>query len=471
MWEQIRANHRRSVMLIAGLAVILALMGFSIGFIFAGPEGGVIGVLVAVVVWLVQLLLAYAGGEKLLISGLGARQLTKEDSPRLFNVVEEMVIASGLGYVPRILLIDDPAPNAFAIGTKPESSAVAVTSGLMYRLTRDELQGVIAHEIAHLKNRDVEFMTVAGVMLGTIIILSEVLWRSLRYGGRVGGRGSSRGNAAQAQAVMLVVALVVAILGPFMAQILYFATSRKREYLADACAAQFTRYPDGLASALLKIERAAGAMSVSRALAPMFIINPRLSATDADPADNLFSTHPATHKRVKVLRAMAGAGLAAYEEAYRATLHKGLLGTRSLAEAERVELRPPSDEGPLESRQDTAATTQRLHGFIPVKCECGMEMRVPPLFEDDEMVCIRCGRKNPLPSASDRYKAHFGLGKSPDDAAQADDAPTDYQRKGTGWESFRCSCGATVQIGPTFQAPRARCAKCRRMINILPFGV
>ena len=189
-------------MLIAGLAVILALMGFCTGYIFGGPEGGVIGVAVAVVIWLVQLLLAYAGGEKLLISGLGARQLAKEDSPRLFNVVEEMVIASGLGYMPRILLIDDPAPNAFAIGTKPESSAVAVTSGLMHRLSRDELQGVIAHEVAHLKNRDVEFMTVAGVMLGTIIILSEIMWRSLRYGGRVGGRSSSRGNAAQAQAVI-----------------------------------------------------------------------------------------------------------------------------------------------------------------------------------------------------------------------------------------------------------------------------
>ena len=147
-----------------------------------------------------------------LLAGSGAHEIQKDDSPRLFNVVEEMVLASGLGYTPRIYLIDDPAPNAFAIGRKPGSSAVAVTTGLLHRLNRDELQGVIAHEIGHLKNQDVKFMTLAAVMLGSIVMLSEIFLRSLRFGGRSSRRSESRGGGGQAQLILLVIAIAFAIL-------------------------------------------------------------------------------------------------------------------------------------------------------------------------------------------------------------------------------------------------------------------
>src|SRR5207247_7236494 len=140
-----------------------------------------------------------------------AKELQRDDAPQLFNIVEEMKLASGLPFMPRLHLIDDPSPNAFAIGNKPENSAIAVTTGLLHRLNRDELQGVIGHEIGHLKNRDVQFMTLAAVMLGSIVILSEIIWRTMRFGGRARSRSNSRGGG-QAQLIILVVALLFAVL-------------------------------------------------------------------------------------------------------------------------------------------------------------------------------------------------------------------------------------------------------------------
>ena len=240
MWEQIAANRRRSAVLIAGMAVILVLVGYATGELLVGPGAGVLGLAFALVIWGGMMLAYFTNAEGILMHGAYARELTREDSPQLFNVVEEMCLASGLGFTPRIHLIDDPAPNAFAVGRKPDTSAIAVTTGLMYRLNRDELQGVIGHEVGHLKNRDVQFMTLAAVMLGSIVILSEIVRRSLWYGSRGRSRSNSRGGG-QAQAILLVVGLLFAILGPIMAQLLYFACSRKREDLADASSAQFTR--------------------------------------------------------------------------------------------------------------------------------------------------------------------------------------------------------------------------------------
>jgi Zn-dependent protease with chaperone function len=324
----------------------------------AGPGAGPIGLAVALVIFLVQLAVYFAAAESVLLAGMGARELSRDDMPRLFNIVEEMKLASGLPFMPKVYLIDNPSPNAFAIGRKPETSAVAVTSGLLYRLNRDELQGVIAHEIAHLKNRDTHFMTLAGVMLGSIIMLSELTWRMLHHGGmRAGSRSRSR-NSGEAQLLLLVIAIVVAILGPIVAQILYFATSRKREFLADACAAQYTRYPEGLASALERIASAQSGLVVSKAVAPMFIVNPLSGAQDE--SSSLFSTHPPTSQRVSILRSMAGAGLGDYEAAYRAVRGGGLIGGASLKAAPIVALRAASDEGPIESRPEARMAIQRL---------------------------------------------------------------------------------------------------------------
>ncbi len=455
MWEQIRANRRRSAVLITGMALVLVLLGGLAGGALAGSDGVVVGLGVALIVWGIQLAIYNTNAESVLLHGAFARELQRDDSPQLFNVVEEMKLAAGLPFMPRILLIDDPAPNAFAVGSKPENSAIAVTTGLLYRLNRDELQGVIAHEIGHLKNRDAQFMTLAAVMLGSIVILSEILLRSLRYGGRVRTRSSSRGGG-QAQLILLLLAVVFAILGPLMAQLLYFACSRKREYLADACAAQFTRYPEGLASALEKIALArVPATFANKATAAMCIINP-LAATGE--GFDLFATHPPTVERIRILRSMAGASFAAYDEAYRRAKGAGLLGAQTLQADQPQPIRPPSPAGPIEERRDVRTMAYRAHGYLALHCNCGAEIHVPESYERNEIRCIRCGSVLPVPSVSP-------VPSSPV-VAPPPLPPLQYKRTRQGWESFRCACGRTVQLSPAFAASHIRCNGCGRQINV-----
>jgi len=458
MWEQIRANQRRSTVLIAVMAVVLIILGALAGGAFAGPDGFVFGIGIALIIFGIQLAVYFGAAESVLLTGTNARELKREDSPQLFNVVEEMKLASGLTFMPRIYLIDDPAPNAFAMGNKPEKCAVAVTTGLLHRLNRDELQGVIAHEIGHLKNRDVQFMTLAVVMLGSIVILSQIVLRTMSFGGRSRNRSSSRsggGGGGQLQLILIVVTILFAILGPLMAQLLYFACSRKREYLADASGAQFTRYPEGLASALEKISQARVAPTfASKATAPLFIINP-LAATGASAT--LFSTHPPTAERVSILRGMTGASFAAYEEACRKATGRSVVDAESLKSAAPVTIRGASDAGPIESRREVRDMTYRTHGYVPVTCNCGAEINVPPGYERNSIRCIRCSATLPLPAVSTLPTGGEGQGEG---------SPLQYTRTGTGWESFRCECGRTVQLSPGFSAPQTRCTGCGRTIQV-----
>jgi heat shock protein HtpX len=452
MWEQIQANRRRSLVLITGMAVVLVVLGYSAGAALFPGGGGIIGLGVALIIWGVQMAVYLTNAESLLLTGAFARELQRADCPRLFNIVEEMKLASGLPFLPRIHLIDDPAPNAFAIGSKPGNSAICVTTGLLHRLNRDELQGVIGHEIGHLKNDDVKFMTLAAVMLGSIVILSEIVWRTMRFGGRGRSRSDSRGGG-QLQLILLVVALVFAILGPLMAQLLYFACSRKREYLADASCAQFTRYPEGLASALAKISQAGVPLSfASKATAAMFIVNPLPAASD-EPT-GLFATHPPTSERIRILRGMAGASLADYEAAYKRAHGGALIGPVSLQSAPTQSIRAPSDEGPIETRRDTKDLNYRARGYLRLRCNCGLEISVPEGYEQNSIRCIRCGSVLPIPAAQ------------PAPSAAAPTTPLHYTRTGHSWESFRCACGRTVQISPAFAAPQVKCNGCGRMITI-----
>jgi heat shock protein HtpX len=461
MWEQIQANRRRSAALVAVMALVLAGLGFFSGEAIAPRGGGLFGLAVAGFVLLVQLGIYFGAADSVVLQGIDARPVTREEIPRLHNVVEEMQIASGLRSPPRVLLIADPAPNAFAIGRSPETSAVAVTTGLLQRLNRDELQGVIAHEIGHIRNRDVQFMTLAAVMLGTIVILSDFVGRSFRLGRAGRARSSSRGGG-QAQALVLVIALLFAILGPIVAQLLYFACSRRREYLADACGAQFTRYPEGLASALEKISAAPmQAAFANRTTAPMCIVNPLSSASGSM---GLFSTHPPTEERVRILRGMGGAALADYEAAYAAARGGSAIGARTLAGDSALGLRAPSGEGPvLESRaaRDAAAA---LDGYVPVACACGLETRVPSTYRQAAIRCIRCGAALPVPSAGGAP----ALADSPGSAEAPGPARLQFQRQGAGWEAFRCACGRVIQLSPGFQGNRVKCSGCGSGIEVLP---
>ena len=317
MWELIQANKRRSIFLFIGMGIILILLGYFLGVTFLGEQGGSFGVFIAFIIWSILSLISYFAGSKVILSLSNAKEVTKDVHPQLFNIVEEMTIASNLPKMPKIYIVNEAAPNAFATGRDPEKSAVAVTAGLLSQLNRNELQGVIAHEIAHILNRDVLFMTFAGVMLGAIVIISEVFLRGYWIGGGSLNRYKNKSSGGgQEQIIFMVFAIVLAILAPILARFLYFAISRKREYLADASGVRLTRYPEGLASALEKLSQNRFSLkSANKATAGMYIVNP-LKKTGMQISD-LSSTHPPISERIKILRGMMhGADYADYQTSY-----------------------------------------------------------------------------------------------------------------------------------------------------------
>jgi len=399
VWEQIRTNRRRSAAVVALLGAVLVATGIALGELVAVQAGGdpraaaFGGGALGLGVWLVLWLVSVTQGDRIMLALAGAREIQKRDHPQLVNVVEEMAIAAALPAPPRVFIVDDPSPNAFATGRNATRAAVSVTTGLLARLDRDELQGVVAHEIGHVRNRDVAFMATAGVMLGTIVLLADLGNRLVWYGSPRRSRSSSSdGESGGGQAVLFVLALIFMILAPLLAQILYFALSRRREYLADASSALFTRYPEGLASALEKIGRSASQLAdQGRVTAPMYIVSPRATA--------LFSTHPPLERRIEILRRMAGgAGLAAYEAAYRSVRGGSVVGPRTLATAEAVPARTATPEAtPVEaaaarSRQASDALLS-AGGYQTVPCSCGARVKVPPPLQGQVTNCPRCGAK------------------------------------------------------------------------------
>jgi len=387
-------------MLVVGLGTVLVLLGYFLGLYFFGSSIG--GLVIALAVWAIMSLFAYFQGDGLLLTMSGARKINRDDHPRLYNVVEEMKIASGLEKMPEIYIIDDPALNAFATGRDPTRAAVAITSGLLQKLNRDELQGVIGHEISHIKNRDVLLMAMCSVLLGTIVILAWYGSRFLILGGATGSRRkSSSGGGGQAQIIVLAVALVFMILAPIMAQLIYFAISRKREYLADASSALYTRYPEGLASALEKLGASTGQLkSANQATAPMYIINP--FHKEGIKASDLSSTHPPISERIRILRTMAGAAFSDYDRAYR-QIHqggKGIMPATARATTGVVPLAAMKPKARLEEpdevqrARETSDVMWRLNNYKAITCNCGTRLRVPPRFKEPKITCPHCGRTN-----------------------------------------------------------------------------
>lgn len=504
MWEAIERNKRRSWMLLALMGVILLALGYVIGaavyveFVAVdhvrggfhdygrmldqigqaedpgdGPSffgwsrnpgillnaGGLIGAGIAMIVWVALAGVAFFGGDRAILWAAGGHEISRDAAPKVWNVVEEMTIAAGLPKPPRVFLIDDDGMNAFAVGLSPDHAAVAVTAGLVKHMNRDELQGVVAHEIAHIHNYDIRFMTLASIMVGSIVILSETFLRSFRFAAP--RRSSGSGKNSGGQAILLIVAVIFAILAPIAAHILYFACSRKREYLADACAARFTRYPPGLASALEKIGRAGPmAIDVSKSLVPLYIANPLQPMS----ASSVFATHPPLEKRIAILRAMSGAGYVDYENAFRSAMasSKSLLNEEFLRSEASVPVRkssveqPPQDEA-VERSREAHDVLDRAANYLFVPCACGVRLKLPPGMDREAVSCPRCGRRNVVPHA---------ISPSVGQTAEASTEST-YQRTTTGWESFRCVCGKTIQLSPSFAAARASCRSCGRHVRIL----
>jgi heat shock protein HtpX len=406
MWELIRANKRNSILLLLAMAVCLLLLGFIIGMGFFGPEGGFFGLIIATVIWLILTAVSFSKGDQIFLLASKAKPVTHKVHPQLFNVVEEMKIAAALPAMPKIYIINDPAPNAFATGRSPKTASVAVTAGLLARLNRDELQGVIAHEISHILHRDILFVTLAGIMLGSIVLLSQVFLRGMFYSSMGSSRRYSSGGkgGGQAQLVMLVIAIIVAILAPIMAYLLYFALSRKREYLADAGAARLTRYPEGLAGALEKIanDKSPQLASVNKVTAPMYIANPFKKKKQRKLSD-LTSTHPPISERIRILRNMThGASLKDYSDSFSAVTKTKTVVPPTALTKEDIALREAGTETRKKERLETQMRQvgdimRRVNQFVFLTCLCGLKLKIPPNYKPDKVNCPRCKRTLDIP--------------------------------------------------------------------------
>jgi len=391
------------------MALVLVLLGYLIGIVFAGPDGGFLGLIIATAVWLILTIISFSGGDQILLASSKAQRVTHEVHPQLFNVVEEMSIASGLP-VPKVYIIPDTAPNAFAAGRNPQTASVAVTAGLLGLLNRDELQGVIAHEMSHILHRDILFVTLAGIMLGSIVLLSQVFLRGMFYSSMTGSRRrySSGSGGGQAQAILMLIAVIAAILAPIMAYLLYFALSRRREYLADAGAARLTRYPEGLASALEKIanDKSPQLAAANKVTAPMYIVNPFKKKGKRVKLSDLSSTHPPISERIKILRNMThGASFKDYSDSFsRITNTKTIVPPAALTK-EDIALRQAEEKVEKKQRldkqvHDVGDIMRKLNGFVFLTCQCGLKLKVPPNYRHKKIACPRCKRTLDLPIAN-----------------------------------------------------------------------
>ena len=307
-YGQIGANKRNSVLLALLVIVLLGALGALIGWAVAGdPRAAIPSTLLAVGVGLAASLVSYFLGDSLVLATSGAREVTAESAPQLMNVVQELALAASLP-MPRVYLIEDTAPNAFATGRDPKHASVAITTGLLQKLDREELQGVMAHELSHVRNFDIRFSLMVGVLVGSIALLADFFLRFTFWGG-VTGRGRSRSSSSEGGGaitiVVMVAALMLAILAPIAARLVQLAVSRQREYLADASGVELTRNPYGLERALAKITLDTEPLEVAnRATQHLYFENPVKAASGS--SRGLFSTHPPALERINRLRSLSG---------------------------------------------------------------------------------------------------------------------------------------------------------------------
>ena len=305
-YDQISANRRNSILLAAFVVLLLAALGFAIGFAWTGdPRGGVLALAIAIGLGSLSGAFTYFAGDSLVLTVSGAHEVSEADAPQLLNVVREMSIAANVP-MPKVYLIDDTAPNAFATGRDPQHASVAITTGLLQKLDREELQGVLGHELSHVRNLDIRFSLVVGVMVGVIAILADFFLRFTFWSG-VGGRRSrdSGGSGGGAQAVVFIIAIVLAIIAPLISRFIQLAVSRQREYLADASSVELTRNPHGLERALAKIATDQEVLEVAnRGTQHMYFTNPIKKFEER--SSNLMSTHPAILDRINRLRELTG---------------------------------------------------------------------------------------------------------------------------------------------------------------------
>lgn len=293
MYEQISENKRNTILLVLGFSILIIGLSWVLGEVwFSG--GGPLGIIMGVIFLIVFILINYYYSDKIVLGMSGAKEVKREQDPHLYHLIDGLAMAAGIPK-PKAYIIEDSALNAFATGRDPKHGVIVVTRGLLNKLDRQELEGVIAHEMSHIKNYDIRLMTLVVVFVGLSALLSDILLRSVLFSG---SRREGKGGA-----IMLVIGIVLAILTPIAAMLIKFAISREREYLADASAAQLTRNPNGLASALQKISGDKDILEVAnKATAHLYISNPLNNRKSF--MDGMFSTHPPIPERIKRLNSL-----------------------------------------------------------------------------------------------------------------------------------------------------------------------
>jgi heat shock protein HtpX len=306
-YHQIAANKRQSFVLAVAVAAILGVLGFVIGYAVTGrAEGGIVATVIAVAVAALSSIGSYLAGDKLVLATSQAREVDETTAPQLMNVVREISIAAGVP-MPHVYVIEDSAPNAFATGRDPEHASVAVTTGLLEKMDREELQGVLGHELSHVRNYDIRFTLLVGVLVGSVALLSDFFLRwTFWFGGGARSSDDDRGRGGGGlQALFFILAIVLAILAPIASRLVQLAVSRQREFLADASSVEVTRNPRGLERALEKIAVDRDVLEVaSRATQHLYFTNP-IKKFEAR-ASGLMSTHPPIVERVNRLRELTG---------------------------------------------------------------------------------------------------------------------------------------------------------------------
>jgi heat shock protein HtpX len=312
-YDQIAANRRQSFVLALLVVVILGMLGAAIGYALTGQTAGIVVVMAgAIGLGVVMSAGSYYSGDQLVLTASAAKPVDPASAPELMNVVQELSIAAGIP-MPKVYIIDDTAPNAFATGRDPQHASIAVTSGLLQKLDREELQGVIGHELSHVRNYDIRYALLVGVLVGSIALLAGMFLRySFWFGGGRRGRDSGSGGGGL-QAIVFILAIVLAILAPIFARLVQMAVSRQREYMADASSVDLTRNPQGLERALEKIATDQEVLeAANQATQHLYFTNP-IKKFEAR-SSNLFSTHPPILARIERLRQLTGEGPVPPEE-------------------------------------------------------------------------------------------------------------------------------------------------------------
>ncbi len=297
MYNEITANKRKTIFLISIFVVVI--LGVGLGFSLATGEDPIGILIIAAIISIVMSLFGYFKGDKVALASSGAKPISRSDNAYVHRMVENLCITAGIKTIPKLYIIHDPAINAFATGRDPEHSSIAVTTGAIEKLENEELEGVLAHELSHVKNYDIRVMTIVIVLVGVISLVADIFVRGMIFGGGR-SRGGKKGGG---NAIFMIIGLVLIILSPIIAKLIQLAVSRRREYLADASGSLLTRYPEGLARALEKIRDYNEPMErANHATAHLYLESPFRKKTKSKTS--LFDTHPPINERIAKLRGM-----------------------------------------------------------------------------------------------------------------------------------------------------------------------